>query len=260
MPSKNPLTPKIIIEALKRSSLNHVLIEGKDDLQIYRLIEQEIDSIQVNFLPCNGKTNLLEVYKAKNDISAKLLFICDSDLWIFFGQPIEEIDSMISTDGYCIENELYEDGKDFIKKLFSEEEFEKIQRIIKNVCEWFAFEVSLVSENAAHNCEFSKVSILNEKIIRKKEEVFTTEFLQERAFAAPPIELFEDIFNNHSLKLRGKFLFQILNKVFRERQRSEVQYNKKQLFDLIYRTISSSNDNNKIMIKRKENIISYFDK
>jgi hypothetical protein len=33
--SKNPLTADIIIETMKRSSLNTLFIEGKDDLLIY---------------------------------------------------------------------------------------------------------------------------------------------------------------------------------------------------------------------------------
>ena len=66
MPKKNPLTPEIIISTLKHSSLNTVLIEGKDDLQVYNLMEKNIDNALISFLPCGGRNTLLKVLEEKD--------------------------------------------------------------------------------------------------------------------------------------------------------------------------------------------------
>lgn len=258
MAKKNPLTPEIIIETLKRSNLKTVLIEGKDDLQIYRHIEEEVDFLEVDFLACNGRNNLLEVYKAKNDISTKLLFICDSDLWLFVPKPEFINEDLITTNGYSIENELYQDGIEILNTLFSEEEILKKKQIIENLCVWFAYEVSKVLQNTQYDCKFSDVSILNEEIIELNSFHLREEFLKNRNFIEPDKNLIEDIKNNYKIKLRGKFIFQVLEKLFKERGKNLIRYRKDQLFDLIYRTVSNNDDNEKIINIRKKQIIEHF--
>lgn len=38
---ENPLTPEILLETLKRSSLKTVLVEGTDDMEVYRKDEKK---------------------------------------------------------------------------------------------------------------------------------------------------------------------------------------------------------------------------
>ena len=258
MAKKNPLTSDILIETLKRSSLKTVLIEGKDDLQIYRHIEDELDYLEVDFLPCDGRANLLEVYKSKEEIKTKLLFICDSDMWLFVPKPTFLKEHIIITEGYSIENELYQDGSEILNKLFSDEEIIKKNTIIANLCIWFAYEVSLVINNSSHDCKFSDVSILNHEIIKPKSCEFEEDFLKLRNFSAPKAELMSDIINNYKIKLRGKFIFQTLEKIFQERSKKLTGYRKDQLFDLIYRTVTKTNDPTKILNNRKQKIIEHF--
>lgn len=261
--NNNPLTPDIIIESLKRSSLQTVLVEGEGDLKIYRRIEQELldRGFAIYFLPCNGKLNLLEVYKSRNEIPTKLLFICDSDLWLFCPKPAEFNDDLITTEGYSIENELYQDGKDMLKGLFDKDELIRKKKIIKNLCSWFAYEVSLVLKNNSHDCKFSEVSVLNHKIMGKNSCQLSEDFLGERGFTRPPDELEKAIADEYHIKLRGKFIFQTLQKLFQERDKNSVtlvRYNDDQLFDLIYRNVSKSNDATKILNRRKQQIIEHF--
>lgn len=258
MAKENPLTPDILIETLKRSSLKTVLIEGKDDLQIYRHIEEELDFLDIDFLPCNGRTNLLEVYKVKNQISTKLLFICDSDLWIFLHKPEYIGDDLISTQGYSIENELYQDGVEILNTLFSEDELTKKQQLISSICLWFAHEVSLVLNDNQYDCKFCDVSILNQEIIGRNHFKFNEDFLVARNFSNPDESLAVDILNNYQVKLRGKFIFQVLEKLFQERNKNLVKYRREQLFDLIYRNVSKSNDHSKILNYRKRQIVEHF--
>lgn len=260
MASNNPLTPEIIIETLKRSSLNTVLIEGKDDLLIYRQIESELDSVDIDFFPCNGRSNLLEVYKVKDTIEAKLLFICDSDLWLFVPKPEYIIDNdLIATEGYSIENELYQDGLDIIESLFSKDELEKKRAVIDNLCRWFAHEVLLVLADNQHNCKFADVSLLNTSIMEVKATNFKDDFLASRNFTEPKAEVLEDITQNYMIKLRGKFLFQTIEKIFQERPKEMVKYRKDQIFDMIYRLVSKAENPDKIINKRKKQIQDYFE-
>lgn len=258
MTKKNSITPDILIETLKRSSLKTVLIEGKDDLQIYRLIEEELEDLDIDFLPCDGRTNLLEVYKAKDEISTQMLFICDSDLWLFTSRPDYVERDLISTLGYSIENELYQDGLDFLNSLFSKDELIKKKEIIDNICVWFAHEVSLFLNNQQYDCKFSDVSILNKEIVESNKCTLNERFLNARNFLKPQDELVDDIKSNYPVKLRGKFIFQTLEKIFQERSKSLVKYRKEQLFDLVYRHVGMSGDNTKILNMRKKQILDYF--
>ncbi|RDC65031.1 hypothetical protein [Adhaeribacter pallidiroseus] len=258
MPRINPLTPDILIEVLKRSGLNTVLIEGIDDLQIYRNIEKELDIIDLDFLSCGGRTKLLEIYKRKNEISSKLLFICDSDLWLFFGRPDFADEDLITTEGYSIENELYQDGEHILIKLLTDDEKLKLALIIKNVCLWYSREVEKAINEQSYDCSFSNVSLLNTAIIPKKSIEFSAEFLNKINFQEPDEAIFQDILTNYQVKLRGKFLFQAYIKIFQERGKEGIKYSVDQLFDLIYRMVISENSEDSILIKRRNIIQSYF--
>ncbi len=255
---KSPLTPEILVETLKRSSIKTILIEGKEDLQIYRHIEEELDFLNIDFLACNGRSNLLEVYKVKHEIQTKLLFICDNDLWLFLPKPDFINTDLITTQGYSIENELYQDGIEIIDSLFSNEELERKRRIINNVCIWFAYEISLVLQNAQHDCKFSDVSILNHQIMELNSCELKEDFLNSRNFSTPETCLLQEIRDNYSVKLRGKFIFQVIEKIFQERDKGKVKYRKDQLFDLIYRTNTHSSAEDKILNRRKSEINNFF--
>ncbi len=256
--SNNPLTPEIIIETLKRSSLNTVLIEGKDDSIIYGYLQEEISEIDIDFLQCGGRNTLLEIYKKRNEIEMKLLFICDSDLWIFTGIPGFISDSLVTTEGYSIENELYQDGKQILDSLLKEDELQRKEEIIANLCSWFTHEVSLHIQDQQHDNDFSSVSILNRSLVENNSNNFKQEFLEERNYSSPDIDLLKDISDNYFHRLRGKYLFEVFEKLFQERARGEVKYRKSHLFDLVYRSAISKVEKDKILANRRNMILEYF--
>ena len=67
------LTSTEILETLKRSSLNTVLVEGSDDIQLYRKMEDDLFHLNIDFIQCGGRSNLLEVYKRKHELKASVL-------------------------------------------------------------------------------------------------------------------------------------------------------------------------------------------
>jgi len=253
----NALTPEIIIATLKRSDLKTVLIEGKDDKLIYNQIEEQLEDIDINILPCNGRSALLKVYEEKDNIDAELLFICDSDLWVFDEEKLNRQD-LISTEGYSIENELYQDGYSIIEKLLTKDELERKEELIKNICHWFSFEVEKYLENRSRDCKFSDVSILNKTIMAKNSYRFCEEFLIARGFEEPNMTLKNDIIENYSTKLRGKYIFQVFEKIFQERGKGAIRYRTEQLFDMIFKTVTHRDDKEKIMNRRKQEINVFF--
>lgn len=256
--SKNPLTADIIIETMKRSSLNTLFIEGKDDLLIYRKIQDDIDELIFDLFPCQGKINLISVYENKHLLGNKNLFICDKDMWVFKPSEIENNADIITTSGYSIENELFQDSEIFILKLFTKDEIEKFEKIIKSICKWFAFEVELYLNDKSDKCCYSEISILSTSVINKNEIEIKQEFLDSINFTNPDIELHNDISNDYKVKLRGKFIFQAIEKIFQERAKDGITYTKKQLFDLIYNFVTKDDSSKYILKNRIEEIKNYF--
>ena len=84
MSNKDSLTPDIIIETLKRSNLNTVLIEGVDDVDVYRTLEDYLDIADISFMECQGRINLLKVFERRNEINDKVLFLCGRAFWVPF--------------------------------------------------------------------------------------------------------------------------------------------------------------------------------
>ena len=254
---ESPLTPEILIATLKRSNLKTVLIEGKDDLLIYKKIESELEDLDINILPCNGRTALLEVFKNKSDIDSELLFICDADLWVFDNKaPIS--DDLIVTEGYSIENELYQDGSTILNKLLSANEIISKNLMLSNICEWFAYEVEKYLNCQTCDCKFSEVTILNTNVMARNSNNFTDNFINERMNSKASDNLIDDIKANYDVKLRGKYLFQIYEKLFQQRSKQAVKYRRDQLFDLIYNIVSSDNEPNKNINNRIKQISEFF--
>ena len=260
MANNNSLTPDIIIETLKRSNLNTVLIEGLDDVDVYRTLEDYLDITDISFLECQGRSNLLKVFERRNEIKDNVLFICDSDLWVILGKPDIYTDNrLIATEGYSIENDIFIDGEEILTKLLKSNEVTKRDEIIKSICEWYSHEISLIIKDASHDCKFSDVTILNTSTMKKYSAQFEQAFLINRSYVAAEKDLCESITNDFNKKLRGKFIFQIFEKIFQERQKKSIKYSKAQLFDIVLNFVLSDTDDEKILVKRKLQIIDFFE-
>lgn len=233
---KNPATPDEIIETLRNSYLPTVLVEGKDDFITYRKLQEKIGALEVNFLPCGGRSAVLKIFERREEFAGKkVIFIADKDLWVFIGIP-NKYKEVFFTLGYSIENDLYHDGRERLEELLDQKEREKRNEIVANVCDWFAFEVELWKSNEAHDNKFSEVTILNESFMRPNQTNWSASFLPDRNYQKPPEETTNEIRTDYKLKLRGKFIFQIYDKIFKERsEKGAVRYQQKHLMDICLR-------------------------
>lgn len=104
------------IATLKNTNLNTVIIEGKGDVVVYRDFPNRASGLSFDILPVGGRNNVLEIFKRKKEIieknknNIKLVFVVDQDLWVIKGVPANYQDkSIVTTDGYSIENDIIRD-------------------------------------------------------------------------------------------------------------------------------------------------------
>lgn len=241
--SRNPLTPEIIVETLKRSSLKTVLVEGSDDINVYNKIESKIGVRNVDFMPCGGRNTLLKVYERKDEIEdTRMMFLADSDSWIYSNVP-DDYKEVFFTKGYSIENDLFEDGNELLLNILNVEEREKFKEIIDNITEWYAFEIEKVIANPEQDSPFCDITLLSTSVMEKHQTNLCPNFLQNRDYSNPNPELVQSVKDDYILKLRGKFIFQIFEKLFQERTGDNtIKYHKKQLFDLCFIEGTKSED------------------
>ena len=241
---ENPLTPEILLETLKRSSLKTVLVEGSDDMEVYRKVERIIGVRNIDLLPTGGKTALLKVFQKRNELnSSRVMFIADKDAWVFSNVP-EEYEEVFLTNGYCIENDLFSDGSDLVLNLLDQSERERFLEIVKNVTPWYAFEVKKINGEIVDS-PFSDVTLLSEKVLNRANNALVDTFLESRNYSSPCPVLCADIQENFALKLRGKYIFQILEIIFQERKAEKaLKYHRRQLFDLCF--VEGTRDNSKV--------------
>jgi hypothetical protein len=102
------------------------------------------------------------------------------------------------------------------------------------VVEWFAFEVDKYCENQAYDANFSDISILSTKNFDRTQLKFTEDFIKNRGLVPPKKDTKNEILSSYQMKLRGKFIFQIIELLFQIRDVGEVSYTKLQLFDLCF--------------------------
>src|SRR5579863_8723513 len=113
-----------IIALLKQTSLPTIVVEGADDMIVFRRFEDRLSHLGVSVLPVGGRLNVLNIFTRRGEIPAyvKLAFIADQDTWVYTGVPKEyQHANLILTSGYSIENDVFVDGN--LVSLLSRKEF-----------------------------------------------------------------------------------------------------------------------------------------
>lgn len=211
------LTVDELVDMLRHSDLPTVIVEGKDDIRIYRWIEARLGSHNANVHPAGGRNNLLSVYERRQEF-AKLpvAFVADKDMWLFSEIPSVYSD-IIWTEGYSIENDLYLDAD--LETLLDPEERKRHQQFLDVIFEWFASEVEECLAGRPfeidHHCD--EVVPLGQTTLREK-------FRKRLNFRPPSAETLRQIKSEYKLKLRGKLLFQVLERFLKARK-PHTQYN-----------------------------------
>ena len=197
------LTENVLVATLRRSRLPTVIVEGKDDMQIYQWAERRVGVQKANVLPVGGRETLLSVYERRNEFAhLPVAFVADRDLWLFSGIPPIYRD-IIWTQGYSIENDLYAGAE--LENLLNADEADEHRQVLDSIIKWFAFEV----EEHLEDREAQVDKHCNEIVPIGKTEM-DQGFCTRRGFRSPNEELHQQIKDEYQLQLRGKSLFEIL--------------------------------------------------
>lgn len=226
------LTVDEIIETLKRSSLTTVLVEGVDDVMIYRWLEDEIGIHNANFFPCGGRNNLLEIYERRAEFSSlKTVFVADKDAFVYINPP-EKYNEVIWTNGYSIENDLYYGRA--IEKLFSNEERVIFLKSLNSFIDYYSFEI----ENFKNQREYSFRNH-PQHILCDIHHTIKQEFLQQINFVKANDKIINDVTENYDILIRGKSLFALLTRILSHSNR-QIKHSKSSLLEHCYRTHKST--------------------
>ena len=203
MPTPNPMTVEHLVGVLRRSRKPSIVVEGDDDVVIYRELAKRIGILEVVLRPSGGREKLLQVYERRGEFTqVPVAFIADQDMWLFSGiEP--SYGDIIWTHGYSIENDLYSDA--VLERLLDETETEEHQQILDSISTWFAFAVEEYlagnTPNLDRHCD--------EMVPPGKTEL-DAGFCTRQGFRTPNAERVQQIRSEYQLLLRGKQLFQLL--------------------------------------------------
>ena len=202
MPTPSP-TVEELVAALRRSDLPTVLVEGQEDMRIYRWVEARLGNRAANVLPAGGRDKLLSVYERRQEFSnLPVAFVADRDMWLFSGIP-SNYDVVIWTEGYSIENDLYAGAG--LENLLDAEEALEHQQTLDAIVGWFAFEVEEYLADRPY-----KVSSHCNEVVPLGQTQMDENFRRSRGFHPPEEEIYRQIREAYQLQLRGKQLFQML--------------------------------------------------
>ena len=203
MPTQNPMTVDHLVGVLRRSRIPGIVVEGNDDVIIYRELAKRIGILEVALHPSGGRNKLLQIYKRRSEFAhVPVAFIADQDMWLFSG--IEPgYNDIIWTHGYSIENDLYSDAN--LERLLDENETAEHQQILDAISTWFAFAVETY---LAGNRPYLDVHC--DEMIPPGRTELDADFCKRRSFRVPNAELVRQIRDEYQLRLRGKQLFQLL--------------------------------------------------
>lgn len=199
----NEITTEEILALLRRTSLPTIVIEGNDDMIVYRTFEEKLAHLGVSVLPVGGRQKVLEVFRRRTELplSSTPFFIADQDTWVISGVPSEYVDSRIAfTDGYSIENDIYIDGE--LRKLLRGTECTKYGVELAEFIEWYALALYRHMRDPQQPIALHPEHVLNLSQRPNLLALLPTEIY--------PTELHDLITLNYQRLLRGKSLLALL--------------------------------------------------
>lgn len=206
-----------LISMLERSSLPTIIVEGKDDIIIYRKIESLLQNV-VDVLPVGGRPNVLGIFDSiKTNPSLqdkKLIFIADKDTWVNTGIPSEyQSNILIFTHGYSIENDIF---IDFCCKQILENDTERKMQFENDknkFIHWYALalQANLCLKTNGVISEKRELAIHPKNLLNNY--ISFTNLLDEENY---PLELEKELNEEYEIKIRGKSLINLFIKTFKE--------------------------------------------
>lgn len=178
MSCTSDLTVEELIAYLKRSDLPAILVEGRDDMTIYRWIEDSSASFLGAIVPCGGRSQVIDIAKRQGELGRKrVAFLVDSDSDAAWGVQ-SLIPNTIWTAGYSIENDLIATGA--ITKLMTQQERDGFSQVVQSLTIWFLHCVLQIKEGSPAKLSRHSREVLDHDTIELREEFEINEALEEK--------------------------------------------------------------------------------
>lgn len=192
-----------LVALLKKTRIPTVIIEGRDDVIVFRILENDLAQHGVSFIGVGGRETLLKVYERRGEFAkSKVAFIADKDAWVFSNVPGEFAQSIKFTDGYSIENDMYRDGE--LDTLMSAQEHSRFCKELNEVSGWFAAVMHCRLKGEHHACDLHPNQLLTQ---RSKLRATYKKWAEANACPSGFQSLVE---KSYSKFLRGKTLWSLL--------------------------------------------------
>lgn len=225
-PNKVTMTTDELFATLSRSSLPTVVLEGKDDLIVFRDLESKFADIQLSVLPVGGRKAVLDLFERYPELAPKkaVAFIADQDFWVVTGVPAGyQSERLLLTTGYSIENDVFVDGD--LKRFLSKEEAEKFTKELVVFVRWYALAFSRFLKDPGKRFDFHPNHILDNEAEREK-------LLALDAGEIYPADLQKQILEDYGRLLRGKSLMALLMRQLAHQKRT-VRHHSKALTEVV---------------------------
>lgn len=218
-----------IVAALGHTSIPSIIIEGKEDLMVYRWIVEDVLGTDVSLFPCGGRNTLFEVYNRRGEFkSTPTLFIADKDVYVYGFIPPQYSD-IFFTEGYSLENDLYF-GRG-VESLLSKVEAKNYQKARDNYIRYYGCQLEKLKNGGLYCLTQTPHELLDDKNDLIKDKVQYT-------FKEPSTNTFKSLSNNYDLLFRGHSIFLLLT-YFLSKSGRAVTHSTKSLYELCYRTYKS---------------------
>ena len=236
-----------LLNRIRRSAQKRmVIVEGKTDKRIYWWVRDRFGTGNARVFDARGIDELLNIYNQKltlfDDRGVAVAFMADRDLERLFCTNPQPGD-IVWTEGYCIENDLYEGYvKDHLEILLEVPEANRLQKMRDAVVEWFAFEVEEFRAGREHQ---TGKDLDEDELVLPGHTQMNPNFLRDRGFVTPNRSLVDELKRVYNLRVAGKLLFQMLARFLGDSDRvrrypGSQTYTLEQMYEMAGKNTSNS--------------------
>lgn len=234
-----------LISAINHSSEPYVIVEGDDDVMIYRWLLDDIGAIAAleHRQGCGGVKNLF--FRKGEITNPKIAFVCDRDTNVYTGKTPKGCGGIIYTKGYSIENDLYY-GRKLEKKLFEAKDRELFEKALNSFLLYYGCELEKFSEGKVFDLRRKPEAIINHKD-------YSLRISQLCNYKEPSTETIEHLKSKYDLLIRGHSLFKLVGMILRRKTRKP-QYEVDTIYEMCFKFCKSPNI--RVLQKKIKNRIS----
>lgn len=224
------LSDEELIATINHSSEPFIIIEGPDDVMIYRWMLDDI-GYTAYLEPRNGCEGVRKMYDRRKEIkNPKVIFICDKDSIVYTGVIPPQYSGIIFTTGYSIENDLYQ-GRKLERQLFEKKDKELFKIALDSFLRYYACELEKFQKGQDYNFREKPEAIINHKD-------YSLQVSLLNGFTEPLLETVKYLKSDYDLLLRGHSLFKLVGMVLHRKNR-KIKYSEESLYEICYKFCKS---------------------